>query len=206
MDDSLAARMKRVEALLANSGTPSHSSEIATSTEDLQQRVKDRSAGSPVRREAFAVLAERWHAEPELSQLVLAILDDPDAELVSDAIRSAPAYDTSLLERLRSLLLDPRPEIWKAAASSLARKKDRAVLGTMMSWARTGDPEHRREGLAAIAFLLIPEEHLEFVETICELGPIDEADEQVLIHALNVAEARVAFWRKALKLDEGDSD
>jgi len=27
-----------------------------------------------------------------------------------------------------------------------------------------------------------------------------------LIHALNVAEARVVFWRKALKLDEGESD
>lgn len=179
MDESLAGRMQRVEALLHDATPHPPQAEIDHPTETLQQRALDRKANSTERVHAFKTLAERWHGEPPLSGLVLALLDDPDPELVGLAIRQAPAYDMRIMGRLQSLLDDPRPAIWSAAASSLARKKVRAVLPKMMEWSRSGDPDHRREGLAAIAFLLIPEEHLRFVESICELGPIDDRDEQV---------------------------
>ena len=53
-----------------------------------------------------------------------------------------------------------------------------------------------------MGFLLIPEEHLAVVESICEEGPRDDEDEAVLVDALRVAEGRVAFWRKALGEEE----
>ncbi len=205
MGESFADKMKRVENILASSGTPKLEEESAESEETLRQVVANRSLASEMRRTAFTSLAERWQGEPKFSNFVQHVILDPDVDLACEAIRHAPSYDVKVLDRLHELLDDPRDAIASAAASSLARKKDRAVLPKMMLWVQSGVPHRRRDGLAAVAFLLIPEEHLAFVESICEIGPIDDDDEQVLIEALKVAEMRVAFWRKALKLDEGDS-
>ena len=116
--------------------------------------------------------------------------------LVHEAIKIAPPFDLRIIARIREFLDDPRQSIWEAAASALARKKDHTSLNRMLTWARRGDRLHRRVGLAAIAFLLIPEQHLLVVESICEDGPRDDEDEAVLIDALRVAESRMAFWKK----------
>ncbi len=96
------------------------------------------------------------------------------------------------------------PEGFKGGLLGLARKKDHAILPRMQAFGRgRWQRLHRRAGLAAVGmFLLIPEEHLAFVESICEDGPRDDEDEAILVDALRVAEARVAFWRRATKEDE----
>lgn len=169
----------------------------SASSESLRRTVLDDAVPSQERRSALAQLSERLRGEPEYSTIVMTLIDDRDADLVVDAIASAPPFDAKVIARLRELLDDPRPEIWRAAASSLARKKDHATLPRMLAWARRGDAAHRCAGLAAVAFLLIPQQHLAVVESICEDGPRDDDDEAVLVNALRIAESRVAFWRKA---------
>lgn len=200
MDDSLSERMKRVESLIAGRGGvgPRREDLDSASVADLRRAVEDRSAPSADRRESLLALSERLLGEPEFSEVVLALIDGPDADLAREAIALAPPFDGRVIDRLRAALDDPRPGIWEASASALSRKKDRAVLPRMLAWASRGDAAHRRAGLAAVAFLLIPEEHLAAVEAICEDGPRDDEDEAVLVEALRVAESRVAFWRKAL--------
>ncbi len=193
--ESLAESLRRVEALMCR-GTASPPTE-ATSLESLRDAVLDRSAPSQVRRSALTELSERLSREPEYSAIVLTLIDDPDLNLARDAIATAAPFDAKVIARLRDLLDDPRREIWEAAASALARKKDHAILPRMLAWARRGDADHRRAGLAAVAFLLIPEQHLAVVESICDEGPRNDDDEAVLIDALRVAEARVTFWRNA---------
>ena len=199
MDDSLAETLRRVEALRASLGPPDGSVALAPDapTEDLRRMVGDRTVPPADRRAAFSALADRLRGEPDLSEMILGILGEPDPVLAPLAIACAPPFDSRVMDRIRSLLDDPTPEIWEAAASALSRKKDRSILPRMLSWSREGDLSHRRAGLAAVAFLLIPEEHLAVVEAICEDGPRDDEDEAVLVEALRVAESRVAFWRKA---------
>jgi hypothetical protein len=200
MDESLSERLARVDALIAKTqGQPQDSGSLASvPVESLRQTVEDRSRPSAERLAAFSALSDRLRGEGELSEIVLTMIDDPDEELALNAIREAPPFDARVIDRLRCLLDDPRPALWQASASALSRKKDHSLLPRMLDWARNGDADHRRAGLSAVAFLLIPEEHLAVVEEICEDGPRDEHDELVLIEALRVAEGRVAFWRKAL--------
>lgn len=194
-DELLAESLRRVEALMSR-GTATPSGDAAT-LESLRETVLNQGAPSQARRSALDAMSERLRGEPEYSALVLILIDDPDLDLARDAIASAPPFDAKVIARLRDLLNDPRPEIWRAAASALARKKDHAILPRMLAWARRGDADHRRAGLAAVAFLLIPEQHLAVVESICDEGPRNDDDEAVLIDALRVAEARVTFWRNA---------
>ena len=194
-DDLLAESLRRVEALMSR-GTATPSGDAAT-LESLRETVLDQGAPSQSRRSALDEMSERLRGEPEYSALVLILIDDPDLDLARDAIASAPPFDAKVIARLRDLLDDPRPVIWGAAASALARKKDHAILPRMLAWARRGDADHRHAGLAAVAFLLIPEQHLAVVESICDEGPRNDDDEAVLIDALRVADARVTFWRNA---------
>lgn len=198
MDDSLSERMKRIDSLLAGPGKPVSSDEAmeSASIAALRALVEDRTAPTARRRAALVSLSERLRGEADFSEIVLARIDDPEEGLAREAIGLAPPFDGRVIGRLRRLLDDPRPGIWSAAASALSRKKDREILARMLTWARNGDALHRRAGLAAVAFLLIPEEHLAVVEAICEDGPRDAEDEAVLVEALRVAEARVVFWRR----------
>lgn len=199
MDSSLSDSLNRVEALIARAGGPAAETGLGSaSIETLRRVVEDRSAPLADRRAALRGLEAHLRGERAFSDLILALIDDPDEDLAREAIASAPPFDGRVVERLRMLMDDPRPAIWEAAASALSRKKDRAILPRMLAWARSGDAEHRRVGLVAVGFLLIPEEHLAVIESICEEGPRDEADELLLIDALRVAEGRVAFWRKAV--------
>ncbi len=194
MDDSLSESLRRVEALkIGHVDSREHST-----TEALRRIAENQSAGSDVRRSAFAQLAERSAGEPALSEVILLLIDDPDIDLARDAIAAAPPFDGRVIARLRQLLDDPRASIWEAAAMTLSRKKDHSILPIIVEWARRGDRDHRRLGLSAVAFLLTPEPHLAFVELVCEEGPRDDEDEAVLIAALRVAALRVTFWRKAL--------
>lgn len=198
MSDSLSETMKRVEALLANQemSQVDESASLQPSSA-LMACVEDQARTSSERIAALRILSERLQGESELSDLILGLMGDPEPSIVTEAFLAAPPFDVRVNQRMRSLLDDPRTSIWQAAAQSLARKKDRAILPLMMIWARDGDVLHRRTGLAAVAFLLIPEEHLEVVEAICEEGARDDEDEAILVEALKVAEARVQFWRKA---------
>ena len=205
MDDSLYETWGRITNLLAGETTRSSEKILdGLTTSELKAIVKDRSKDSIDRCSVLSELSERLRGEPEYSAIVLALIDDPNLNLARDAIASAPPFDAKVIARLREMLDDPRPEIWEAAASALSRKKDHATLPRMLSWARRGDLAHRRVGLAAVAFLLIPEQHLAVVESICENGPRDDDDEAVLVEALRIAESRVAFWRKATG-EAGDS-
>jgi len=194
MDDSLSESLRRVEALKIG-----HADSREDSTaEALRQTAENQSAGSDARRSAFTRLAERSAGEPGLSEVILTLIDDPDIDLARDAIAAAPPFDGRVMARLRQLLDDARPSIWEAGAMALSRKKDHSILPIIVEWARRGDRNHRRVGLSAVAFLLTPEPHLAFVESVCEEGPRDDEDEAVLVSALRVAELRVTFWRKAL--------
>ena len=196
MDDSLSESLRRVQALNVGLGEPSRD---PISSESLRRIAEDRTAPSADRRSAFAMFSEQFVGEAALSELILTFIDDPDIDVARDAIAAVPPFDGRILARLRQLLGDPRPVIWEASALALARKKCHEILPLMVEWARRGDAAHRRVGLSAVAFLLTPEPHLEFVESVCEDGPRDDEDESVLVDALRVAEARVAFWRKAAK-------
>lgn len=199
MDEQLSETLRRVEALNLGQGGPVRD-EI--SSERLRQIAGDISASVSDRRSALARLSENSEADQDFANLILRLIDDSEADLAREAIAIVPPFDGRAMGRLRQLICDPRPEIWEAAALSLARKKSGEILPIMADWVRRGDPAHRRVGLSAIAFLLTPEPHLAFVESICEEGPRDDADEAILIDALKIADARVAFWRRAAKSAE----
>lgn len=195
MDDSLSESLRRIEALKIGETTPSRDEE---SSDQLSDIVSDRSIPLPDRKRALDALSERWVGEPQFSELLLSLLNDPDDEITPEAIAAAPPFDASVILRLRQLLGDTRPVVWGSAALALARKKHHEILPLMADWSRRGDAARRRVGLSAVGFLLTPEPHLAFIESICEDGPRDDLDEAVLVQALRVAESRVAFWRKAL--------
>jgi hypothetical protein len=205
MDDTLSESLRRVESLIAGHDAVASLAPLTGDVASLRRSALDGSLSSSERRAAFAALAERLQGEREFSEIVLRLFDDTDLDVVRDAIHAAPPFDPRVMGRLRDLSEDDRPEVWQAAASSLARKKDHASLPKMLSWARTGDAAHRRAGLSAVAFLLIPEQHLAVVEAICEDGPRDDEDEAILVEALRVAESRVAFWRRATQCRDSDS-
>jgi hypothetical protein len=197
MDNSLSDTLKRVQALDAGVATtrPNEAASIA----DLLRTAQDPLETSEIRIAAISALSDRLRGENSLSDLFLIWIDDLNVKIAVEAIATAPPFDPRIIIRLRTLLDDPRPEMWQAAASALARKKDHEVYPRMLDWAKQGDAEHRKVGIKAVAFLLRPEEHLEVIEAICEDGPRDETDEQVLIEALRVADSRVAYWRKNAK-------
>ncbi len=200
MDEALADRLK---AVLSRLEGPEKAEVAPTgSTADLAGTAEDPSRSVHDRTSALIELSERRKGEPEVSALLLKLLDDPDETIVRAAIAECPPFDARLIGRLRSLLADPRPSIVEAAASALARRKDREILPFLAAWSRGIDRDRRRIGLEAIAYLLVPEEHLRFVEDVVERGVWDDQDEALLVEHLARAEKRVAFWRNALNEDD----
>jgi hypothetical protein len=193
MDESIRERLKRIEALIGPSETE-FSRRLDTTTEALWKAIADRGAGTAERRSALAILAERSKGEPEFSEVLNDLLDDPDPEIVAAAIAACPPFDGRLIARIRTLLDDPRSAIWMASARALARRKDRAIGSKLLDWAVQGDRAHRREGLAALGFLLLPQEMRAIVAALIERGPRDEEDEAMLVEALALAEERLASW------------
>lgn len=205
MRDSLSDAMRRIEALIAP-GPVSGERTQQLSKVDLRRVCLDVNISVEERKKAIVTLVDRYSIEPDVSECLRILLDDEETELVRQAIEVAPPFAPLVRERIRQLLDDPRPLIWQAAASALARKKDHSGLPLMLQWATRGDREHRRAGLAAIAFLLIPEQHLQVVESICEEGPRDDEDELLLIDALRLAESRVNFWRTNATIRGNDDE
>lgn len=202
MDESIRERLRRVEALIGPLENVVPSGRAAT-TEALRLTVADRGAGPAERRSALAILAERCKGEPEFSEVLNALIDDPDPELVATAIAACPPFDGRLIARIRTLLDDPRPAIWTASARALARRKDRAIASKLLDWTVRGDSEHRREGLAALNFLLLPPEQRAIVAALIERGPRDDGDAAILAEALALAEARLAAWGRTRGESEG---
>lgn len=196
MEESIGERLRRIEALI---GPPEAEVPMQTGAtiEALRHAVADRSASPAERRSSLAILAERCKGEPGLSDVILGLIDDPEPGLAAAAIAACPPFDGRLIGRLRTLLDDPRPEVWPAAARALARRKDRSIASALLDWVVRGDRAHRQEGVVCLGFLLLPQEMNAIVRALIERGPRDVEDEVLLNEALALAESRLASWGRA---------
>ncbi len=123
--------------------------------------VRDPTAGIADRVAALELAVGRRPLEPETAALLLERLDDPAEPVALAAIRLAPPFVAALRDRLRDRLSDPRPAQSHAAALALARRKDRAILPTLLDWlGPRHDPDRRQAAVAALTWLLDPPEAL----------------------------------------------
>jgi hypothetical protein len=174
------------------------------SDEELIEFVGDRSQPSEARRSALGVIVSRLRTERRLTEILLAVLDDPDESLVCEAIRSSPPFDGRIRVRLHAMLDDPRPAVWSEVASVLARRMDPAVAPRLLAWFRGDDAARWRAAVAGLACVLTPESSMTLFQQDCARADRSDDDRLALEAALEEARRRAEGRRKVFGGDDDE--
>ena len=122
--------------------------------DELKRVVRDRSESTAAR--GNALLSLMRVRDPELTDLILELFDDPDQDLWRMAICGAKRSDPRVREKLRNLLDDPDDRNWSEAAVTLARTGEHSLQDRFAAWLETGDEPHRNVAIECLKSLKTP--------------------------------------------------
>lgn len=124
------------------------------SEEELKAVARNRAESSPARGAALMYLLKA--RDPEFTEILLELFDDPDQDLWRMAIVGARRDDPRIRAMLQAMLDDANDRNWSEAAVALARRKDESLLPRFVAWLETGDESHRNVAVECLRFLKTP--------------------------------------------------
>ena len=151
------------------------------SADELKVVVRNRAESNAARR--TALLGLMVARDPELTDLVLELFDDPDQELWRTAIVGARLTDPRIRAKLQNLLDDPDDANWSKAAVTLARAGEVGLLPRFVAWLEVGDEPHRNVAVECLKSLKNPSARLA-LENRWESGEGDDEIRLVVAAAL----------------------
>lgn len=124
------------------------------SVEELKAVARNRGESNAAR--GVALLNLIGARDPEFTEILLELFDDPDQDLWRMAIVGARRDDPRIRAKLQSKLDDEDDQNWSEAAVALARRKDESLLPRFVAWLETGDESHRNVAVECLKFLKTP--------------------------------------------------
>ena len=121
------------------------------STDELKNVLQNPQESTAARAEAL--LGLMGARVPEINDLILELIDDPNQELWRMSILGSRAKDPRIRAKLISLLDDPDDENWSTAATGLAFAKDESLFPRYVTWLKEGDEPHRNVAVECLKFL-----------------------------------------------------
>ena len=123
--------------------------------------------------------------DPELTELIIELAHDPDAELRRTAVHCCEyrRQDPRIDDLLKGLVDDPDPSIWGEATFALARRQNLWIQPRLMDWLTSGDEPHRNLAIEGLKWLNTCDAR-DALQRAWAQGGRDEGDRVILARAL----------------------